>query len=56
MEVLRRQGLAPSNACLDPDEVLSPGQAEELNRIARVYPNLHDDRFVEEHLDAWLAD
>lgn len=55
LEVLRRQRLVPSNRCLNPGEVLSPGQAEELDRIARAYPNLHDDRFVEQHLDAWLA-
>lgn len=56
MEVLRRQGLAPSRRCLDPDEQLSPGQAEELDRIADVYPELHDDAFVAENLSRWLAD
>ena len=55
MEVLRRQGLAPSHRCLNPNEVLSPGQAEELDRITRAYPNLHDDDFVAQNLDAWLA-
>ena len=55
MEVLRCVGLAPSNRCLNPDEVLSPGQAEELDRIATTYPHLNDDVFVAENLDRWLA-
>lgn len=54
-EVLRRQGLLPSNLCLDPAETLSPGQAEEISRVARNYLWLNDDRFVQEHLDRWLA-
>ena len=56
MEILRRNGLSPSHACLDPGECLSPGQAEELDRVCRAYPWLRDDDFVAEHLDAWLAD
>lgn len=55
MEVLRRSGLAPSNRCLNPDETLSPGQADELDRIARIYPHLNDDTFVAENLDRWLG-
>ena len=55
MEVLRRVGLSPSNACLDPNEKLSPGQAEELDRVVMAYPQLTDDEFVAKHLDAWLA-
>jgi len=54
-EVLRRQGLVPSNRCLDPGEVLSPGQAEEIDRISRAYPWLVDDDFVAENLDRWLS-
>lgn len=54
MEVLRRQGLVPSNRCLDPNEVLSPGQAEELDRIAREYPFLHDNDFIAAHIEDWL--
>ncbi len=54
LEVLRRQGLVPSTACLNPDEVLSPGQAEELTRVCTAYPHLTDDAFVAEHLDEWL--
>lgn len=53
-EVLRRQGLLSTNSCLNPKEVLSPGQAEELDRICTVYDWLPDDVFVREHLDEWL--
>lgn len=55
LEVLRRQGLTPTNHCLDPHEVLSPGQAEELTRVCRAYPKLVDDSFVREHIDEWLS-
>ncbi|MDZ4198123.1 MAG: dihydrodipicolinate synthase family protein [Kiritimatiellia bacterium] len=55
-EVLHRQGLLPSIACLDPEETLSPGQAEEITRVARAYPQLTDDAFVREHRDAWLEE
>ena len=41
--------------CLDPDEVLSEGQAEEITRVHDVYPHLHDDDFVAEHLNEWLS-
>lgn len=54
-EVLRRQGLMQGTWCLDPDECLSPGQAEELDRVIAAYPHLTDDAFVAEHLDAWLS-
>lgn len=54
LEVLRRQGLVPSVNCLNPQESLSPGQAEELDRVARAYPELTDDDFVRENLDRWL--
>lgn len=53
-EVLRRQGLLETIRCLDPDEVLSPGQAEEIERVCRAYPHLTDDDFVAAHLDEWL--
>ena len=53
-EVLRRQGLLTTIRCLDAHEVLSPGQAEEIDRVYRAYPHLADDTFVAEHLDAWL--
>ena len=54
-EVLRRQGLLAGTRCLDPDEVLSPGQAEEIDRVCRAYPHLADDDFVRAHLDEWLG-
>lgn len=54
-EVLRRQGLMPSNRCLDPDEVLSPGQASELDRVVDSYPWLTDNDFVRENLNRWLS-
>lgn len=54
-EVLRRQGLLASAACLDPALQLSPGQAEELDRVQRSYPWLLDDDFVEAHLSDWLS-
>jgi dihydrodipicolinate synthase/N-acetylneuraminate lyase len=54
-EVLRRQGLLANNFCLDPHERLSPGQAEEIDRVWRSYPHLNDDAFVTEHLAAWLS-
>lgn len=53
-EVLRRQGLLAGTWCLDPDEGLSPGQLEEIDRVCRAYPELNDDEFVAEHRDGWL--
>jgi dihydrodipicolinate synthase/N-acetylneuraminate lyase len=53
-EVLRRQGLLANNFCLDPQEGLSPGQEEEIDRVCRAYPHLNDNEFVAEHLSAWL--
>lgn len=53
-EVLRRQGLLEGAWCLDPNETLSPGQSEEIDRVARMYPHLTDDAFVAEHREAWL--
>lgn len=55
LEVLRRQGLVPTNLCLNPLEVLSLGQAEELTRVGAAYPELTDDAFVAEHLPGWLS-
>jgi len=49
-EVLRRQGLMKGIWCLDPDEKLSPGQAEEITRVCEAYPELIDDDFVKEFL------
>jgi dihydrodipicolinate synthase/N-acetylneuraminate lyase len=54
-EILRRQGLLPSNRCLDANEELSPNQANELDRVINAYPSLTDHDFVRENLDRWLA-
>jgi hypothetical protein len=53
-EVLRRQGLLDSIRCLDPQETLGPGQAQEIDRVCGAYPHLADDDFVAEHRDEWL--
>lgn len=50
-EVLRRQGLLEGRWCLDPHEELSPGQAEEIDRVCEMYPHLTDDGFVQEFLE-----
>jgi hypothetical protein len=52
-EVLRRQGLLEGIWCLDPNETLSPGQSDEIDRVYRAYPRLNDDEFVHEHLEEW---
>jgi len=54
-EVLRRQGLMQNTFCLNPHEVLSPGQSEEIDRVYLAYPHLSDDEFVRENLDLWLS-
>jgi hypothetical protein len=54
-EVLRRQGLLEGNWCLDPQERLSPGQAEEIDRVCREHADLGDDAFVAAHRERWLA-
>jgi len=55
-EVLRRQGLLEGRWCLDTKEDLSVGQAEEIDRVTRAYPQLTepDDSLIREHLDEWL--
>ena len=55
-EVLRRQGLLEGTWCLNPQEVLSPGQSEEIDRVCRSYPQLNDDAFVKANLERWLQD
>lgn len=49
-EVLRRQGLLEGRWCLNPEEQLSPGQMEEIDRVYRDYPEFTDDEFVREFL------
>ena len=53
-EMLRQQGLLEGVWCLDPDESLSPGQAEEIERVRLAYPELNDDAFIAENLETWL--
>jgi len=53
-EVLRRQGLLANNLCLDPEERMSPGQEEEIDRVCLAYPHLQDDGFVAANLQTWL--
>jgi dihydrodipicolinate synthase/N-acetylneuraminate lyase len=54
-EVLRRQGLLENTLTLDPSEILSPGQADEITRVHRTHLELNDDEFVAEHIDEWLS-
>lgn len=49
-EVLRRQGLLEGTWCLNPDEKLSGGQVEEIERVCRTYAQYTDDEFVKEFL------
>jgi dihydrodipicolinate synthase/N-acetylneuraminate lyase len=53
--VLKRQGLLADTGTLDPNERLSSGQAERIDRIIRDYPHLTDDDFVKANLQEWLA-
>jgi|SRR5581483_5091744 len=52
-EILRRQGLMRTTLCLDPREVLSPGQAAGIDRLYAAYPDLNDDAFVRQNLERW---
>ena len=52
-EVLRRQGLMQNILCLDPNETLSEGQAEEIDRVYKAYPYLSDDDFIAQNIDEW---
>jgi dihydrodipicolinate synthase/N-acetylneuraminate lyase len=54
-EVLRRQGLLEGTWCLDPNEKLSPGQADEIDRVYREHGDLADDAFVRANLEKWLS-
>ena len=53
-EILRRQGLLAGIWCLDPNETLSRGQAEEIDRVCRDHADLADDEFVAAGLAQWL--
>jgi dihydrodipicolinate synthase/N-acetylneuraminate lyase len=53
-EVLRRQGLLEGTWCLNPNENMSEGQSEEIDRIYNDYPELTDDEFVKRFLEKEL--
>lgn len=54
--VLQRQGLVRRTTTLDPEEALSHGQVEAIDRIIENYPQLTDNEFVQQHLDGWLSE
>ncbi len=54
-EVLRRQGLFEGVWTLNENDILSPYQRNEIDRVYRSYPELNDDDFVRENLDRWLS-
>jgi hypothetical protein len=54
-EILRRQGLLRTVYCLDPAEILSPGQAADIDRIYALYPEFNDDEFIRQNLERWRA-
>lgn len=54
-EILRRQGLLEGIWCLDPEEGLSPGQADEITRVEKAFPEITDNEFVAANLDRWLS-
>jgi hypothetical protein len=53
-EILRRQGFLEGRWCLDPNEDVSPGQLEEIDRICASYPHLSDNEFVSRNLERWF--
>ena len=53
-EILRRQGLLVNRVCLDRDEVLSPGQLADIDRVVSGYVHLQDNEFIARNLDRWL--
>jgi len=50
-QVLVQQGLMDGIWCLNPEEDLSEGQLEEIQRVIKAYPHLVDDSFVAEFLE-----
>ena len=54
-EVLRRQGLMEGIWSLDPEEGLSPGQMQQIDRVCNEHADLSDDDFVAANLQKWLA-
>lgn len=54
-EVLRRQGLLEGIWCLNPEEKLSSGQIEEIDRIYKEYPQFTDDEYVKQFLQEQIT-
>ena len=50
-EILKRQDLLKGTWCLNPDEKLSSGQLEEIDRVCKMYPENIDDSFVKEFIE-----
>jgi len=53
-EALRLDGLCPSARCLDPKEILSPGQQTEIERVRTAYPDYWDFEFIAANRDSWF--
>lgn len=53
-EVLRRQGFLDGVWTLNPDDILTPGQKHEIDRVYTAYPELNDDEFVKENIGRWM--
>lgn len=49
--VLMKQNLMRGLWCLNPDESLSEGQAEEIDRLWAAYPEIADDAFVKQFME-----
>jgi len=54
LEMLRRSGLLEEVRVLNPEEGLSPGQIDEIDRVYRMYPHLRDDEFTSKYINEWL--
>jgi len=52
--VLKHQHLLEGIRSLDPQEQLSPGQADRIDKVIHDYPHLTDDDFVQKNLTEWL--
>jgi hypothetical protein len=50
-EILRRQGLLEGIWCLNPEEKLSKGQMEEIDRVYAAYADLTDDELVKDFFE-----
>jgi hypothetical protein len=50
-EILSRQGLLAGRTCLDPEEELSAGQMQEIDRICSAYGDYSDAEFVKEFME-----